>query len=130
MLQFFLFYYPLGQLLIRIAIGSCLIGKSWRKIRNFNSVEKSLKQLGFSFKFWPYLWIASELLGGILIFVGGLTSFAVFLISGLLILKILIKKFKTHQPYGQDLFVILILLSLLFLGPGLISIDEIFNLKF
>ena len=123
-----LFTYQLvAPFLLRMILALIFIGNGYSKI--FKSKIKTLEffnSIGLKpNKFWVYLIGLTELVSGILFLLGFLTQAAAIAIA--LIMLGSIVKVKAKQGflggYDFDLIILFCAISLLFLGPGIFSID-------
>lgn len=118
---------PLGLLVLRIALGAVMIAHGYQKV--FGGMQHFQQMLhGLGIPTWmAYLTAAAEFGGGILVVVGFLTRFAAFAI----LIDMLVAITKVHLHYGFvgptgfefPMGMAAIAFSLIFTGPGPISID-------
>jgi putative oxidoreductase len=122
----------LGLFIIRAALAAILIYAGWSKFQGgeaaLNAVGANIKYIGMEpgtnnvvTFFFGIVAAGSELVGGILLLVGLLFRTATVPLMGTMLVATLYK-FQTSNgdiiQYGYPLVVLLVLLGLLFTGPG------------
>ncbi|MFH1979142.1 MAG: DoxX family protein [Patescibacteria group bacterium] len=124
----FLNYQQLAPFLLRAILALIFMGNGYYKL--FKSFKKTSKFFGTikirPAKFWTGLIGIVEILVGIMLGLGFLTQLAAMLAIAVALFFIFIKN-KVKQGllggYDFDLLILICALSLLFLGPGVFSID-------
>lgn len=128
----------LGLLIIRLALAAILMMAGWNKFSGgegvLNAVGANIKVIGLEVGtnnvvtlFFGIMAAGSELLGGALLLVGLLVRTSTFILMGTMTVATLTK----YQSSGGDLtqtgyplVVLLVLLGLLFTGPGRICLQK------
>ena len=125
----------LGILLLRVGIGLMFIFHGWPKISGGTETWTKLGMtmnflgIGFAPAFWGFMSAATEFFGGILIAIGLQTRlFAVLLTFNMAVAVVL--KFSTGTGLNGASGAIevgIVFLSLIFIGPGKYSVDELYK---
>jgi len=125
----------LGILMLRVGIGLMFMFHGWPKIsggaETWLKLGMAMKVLGIGFMpvFWGFMSASTEFLGGLLLAIGLLTRpVAMALVFNMVVAVLL--KFNTGAGLGgasQAIEVGIVFLSLVFIGPGKYSVDELYS---
>lgn len=127
-------YRDTGLLLLRVGIGICFMAHGWGKISNPGSWEglgHAVGALGFTVppavaKGFGFMAALSEFGGGICLILGFLFRPACILMACTMVvaLAVHLKKGDPFQIYSHALESLILFASLVFIGPGKISIER------
>lgn len=124
-----------GILLLRVGIGLMFVYHGWPKIsggaETWVKLGMAMKVLGIGFapEFWGLMSAVTEFFGGILITIGLLTRPAAMILTFNMAVAVILK-FSTGAGLSgasEAIEVGIVFLSLIFIGPGKYSIDELFR---
>lgn len=129
MFEFLFAYNDLGILMLRFALGVIMAVHGYPKLFvDSKSYINFLKSLNIPLpNYLAYISGIAEFFGGISVIIGFLTQIAVFFITINMAVALWVNAFKFKKAfvggYEFDLILLLTALALLFIGPGLYSID-------
>jgi putative oxidoreductase len=128
-----------GILLARLAVGLLFLLSGWGKLFRSDrreTMRQTLQEAGVPFpRFNAVLVAAVEFVGGFLLVVGALTPLACLMLIGVMVVAIVttrIRTIKATSPidwlaeflYLPEVLYLVILVWLLFSGPGWLSVDH------
>ena len=125
----------LGILLLRVGIGLMFVYHGWPKISGGTETWVKLGTamnflgIGFAPGVWGFMSAATEFFGGILIAIGLLTRPVAMILAFNMAVAVVLK-LSTGAGLGgasQAIEVGIVFLSLIFIGPGKYSVDEIYQ---
>ncbi len=126
-----------GLLILRVGIGLMFVFHGWPKIsggvETWNKLGLAMQHLGIGFApvFWGFMAAAAEFFGGMLIAAGLLTRLAAMALTFNMLVAVVLK-FSTGAGLSgasQALETGFVFLSLIFIGPGRYSVDNLFQNK-
>ncbi len=127
--QFFT-YSAVAPLILRLALGVIFVAHGYPKLfKNFSGTVQFFESINIKpAKFFAVLTGVSEFFGGLALILGIFTQIAALLIAAVMVVAtIYVKKIKFKKGlvdgYELDLILLAAALSILFLGPGALSID-------
>ena len=129
-MEYFIQY---ASLPLRIILGIIFITHGFPKIKNMKNTKKMVKSLGFFLpSFFAFILAVTEFFGGIAILIGAFTRIPAVLLIFSMSIAVYARKFNWNQNFKEgyefDILVIASLITLILLGSGNFSIDNLFRL--
>lgn len=112
-----------GHLVLRVVLGLVFMIHGWSKFNNMAGTVNFFGTLGLP-AFVAYLVMALELGGGALILLGLFTRQVSILGTITMLFAIILAKLPSGGNYEFDLSLLGMSLALVFLGPGMLSLEK------
>jgi len=123
--------YDLGLLLLRIAVGFVFILAGWGKLNGIEGVQGMFGDLGIPMAgIMAWVVALTEFIGGLMVLVGAKIRIPNLLLAFIMVVAIFTTKIGDFDPTGAgervDILMLLVTLSLAFMGSGSYSVDAKF----